>query len=137
MTWHRLRTGLLGLVLVWSALFPFAAEAMARASGDENWLLCAPQIRGELSGEDAANLAILAELSGQSVVDDATLPVLVCDDCLACPVLALPAAALTVLAPPDRHVLVQGRRTGLPHALQRPRLRPDARAPPSIDPRTA
>ncbi|MFY0639083.1 hypothetical protein [Maricaulis maris] len=137
MTWQRLRTGLLGLVLVWSALFPFAAEAMTRASGDGYRLLCAPQIRGELSGQDAVNLAILAKLSGQSAEDDAAVPALVCDDCLACPVLALPAAALTDFDPPDRHALLRVRRTGLPCALPQARLRPDARAPPRVDHQTA
>lgn len=133
MNWHRLRTGLLGLVLVWSALFPFAAEAMARVSGDESWLLCAPQVRGALSSEDAANLAILAELSGQVSSDDAATPAPVCDDCLACPVIALPAATLSDLAPSETPAVAQGRRTGLLAALQQPRLRPDARAPPRLD----
>ncbi len=133
MNWHQLRTGLLGLVLVWSALFPFAAEAMARVSGDEGWLLCAPQVRGELSSEDAANLAFLAELSDQSAADDAATPASVCDDCLTCPLLALPTPALTELAQPDAHAVTQDRRTGLLAATQRPRLRPEARAPPRLD----
>ncbi|WP_291843819.1 hypothetical protein [Maricaulis sp.] len=133
MNWNRLRTGLLCLALVWSAVFPFAADALARVSGDESWLLCAPRARAELGAEDTANLAILAELAGQSAAGDAGLPVPVCDDCLACPVIALPVAALSELAPPDAHALLQHRRTGLLAALQRPRLRPDARGPPRSD----
>ncbi len=130
MNWHRLRTGFLGLVLVWSALFPFAAEAMARVSNDESWLLCAPQVRGELSDEDSANLAILAELSDQSAADDVGAPTPACDDCLACPPAALPIAALANMASPDHPARTQDRQTGLVAAPHQPGQRPDARAPP-------
>lgn len=132
MMFDRLRSALLALVIAWSAIFPFAAEAMERVSGDNGWLLCAGQVRSSISDEDAANLAILSQLAGAGAPRDATLP-MSCDDCLSCPPLALSVPTLSHAPVPAARaqpstVAVQT----VPFAAVRT-LRPEPRAPPRID----
>ena len=96
MMWHRLRMAGLVLLLVWSALSPLAGEAMARVTGDDSWLLCAREVRTDLSAEDNENLAVLARLSGVTELDERDAPERIHDVCLGCPLAALAAPGISV-----------------------------------------
>ncbi|WP_323760736.1 hypothetical protein [Maricaulis sp.] len=133
MIWYRLRMAGLALLLVWSALSPFAGEAMARVTGNDGWLLCAGDVRAELSVEDNENLALLARLSGAPAPADSNAPVSVCDDCLGCPGLALAAPDASVS--PVAHVTraTQSTPTGWPPVRSSGVRLPEPRAPPLAD----